>query len=144
MTLEQETGMKFYLAKTDPDTYTIADLERDKTTVWDGVTNPQAANFIGAMKKGDLIFIYHSGGESAVVGLARAESDGRPDPKNAKSKIVDVRYICRLDPPVTLKDVKSSGLFADFLLVRNSRLSTMECPENFVAWMRKKFPKAGF
>lgn len=136
--------MSFFLAKTDPDTYTIDQLERDGQTTWDGVTNPQAVQFIGSMKKGDSIFIYHSGGVSAVVGLAKAVSDGRVDPKNAKSKVVDLKFVRRLDPPTTLTEVKSSGLFADFLLVRNSRLSTMACPEDFVEWMRKRYPKAKF
>lgn len=136
--------MNFFLAKTDPDTYTIDQLEHDGQTTWDGVTNAQAVQFIGSMKKGDFIFIYHSGGISAVVGLARAVSDGRLDPKNAKSKVVDLKFVRRLEPPTTLADVKTSGLFPDFLLVRNSRLSTMACPENFVAWMRKRYPKAKF
>jgi len=136
--------MQFFLAKTDPDTYTIDQLERDGQTTWDGVTNPQAVQFIGSIKKGDLIFIYHSGGVSAVVGLAKAVSAGRIDPNNPKSKVVDLKFVRHLDPATTLTDVKQSGLFADFLLVRNSRLSTMACPENFVAWMRKRYPKAKF
>lgn len=136
--------MNFFLAKTDPDTYTIDQLENDRQTTWDGVTNAQAVQFIGSMRKGDFIFIYHSGGISAVVGLARAVSGGRIDPKNEKSKIVDLKFVCRLEPPTTLAEVKSSGLFADFLLVRNSRLSTMSCPEKFVTWMRKRYPKAKF
>ncbi len=136
--------MSFFLAKTDPDTYTVDQLERDGQTTWDGVTNPQAVQFIGSMKKGDFVFIYHSGGISAIVGLARAVSAGRLDPSNPKSKVVDLKFVRRLDPPTSLTDVKSSGLFTDFLLVRNSRLSTMACPENFVEWMRKRYPKAKF
>jgi predicted RNA-binding protein with PUA-like domain len=136
--------MPFFLAKTDPDTYTIDQLERDGQTTWDGVTNPQAVQFIGSMKKGDFVFIYHSGGISAIVGLAKAVSAGRVDPKNAKSKVVDLKFVRRLEPPTTLTEVKSSGLFSDFLLVRNSRLSTMACPDEFVEWMRKRYPKAKF
>ena len=135
--------MKYFLAKTDPETYAIDQLEREKKTVWDGVTNPQAVRAIRAMHPGDKVFIYHSGGLSAVAGLARVVSQGRPDPKNPKSAVADFEFVTRLDPPVTLAEIKQSKLFDDWALVRQGRLSTMEAPEKFVAWMRKKFPKAG-
>jgi len=95
------------------------------------------------MRADDEVFIYHSGGLSAVVGLARAVSEGRPDPKNPKSAVADFQFLGRLDPPVTLAEIKQSKQFDDWALVRQGRLSTMEAPEKFVAWMRKKFPKAG-
>ena len=136
--------MPFFLAKTDPGTYSIDDFIRDKTTVWDGVTNALAARAISTMAKGDLVFLYHSQGDSAVVGLAKVASPSRLDPKNPKSWIVDMKFISRLDPPTSLKTIKESGLFADFDLVRNSRLSTMPCPDNFVAWLRERYPKAKF
>ncbi|HYL38794.1 MAG TPA: EVE domain-containing protein [Bryobacteraceae bacterium] len=135
--------MKYFLAKTDPETYAMDQLEREKKTVWDGVTNPQAVRAIRAMRPNDKVFIYHSGGLSAVVGLARVVSEGRPDPKNPKSAVADFEFVTRLDPPVTLAEIKQSTLFDDWALVRQGRLSTMEAPEKFVAWMRKKFPKAG-
>jgi predicted RNA-binding protein with PUA-like domain len=135
--------MKYFLAKTDPETYAIDQLEKEKKTVWDGVTNPQAVRAIRAMQPGDKVFIYHSGGLSAVVGLARVASQGRADPKNAKSAVADFEFLTRLDPAVTLAEIKQSRLFDDWALVRQGRLSTMEAPEKFVGWMRKKFPKAG-
>jgi predicted RNA-binding protein with PUA-like domain len=134
--------MKYFLAKTEPSTYSIDDLERDKQTVWDGVTNPQAVRAIRAMKAGDRVFIYHSGGVSAIVGLATVRSDGRDDPKNPKSAIVGLAFAAKLDPPATLAEIKQSGEFLDWALVRQSRLSTMEVPESFVAWMRAHNPKA--
>src|SRR5579871_1224234 len=82
--------MAYFLAKTDPETYSIDDLERDKKTAWDGVTNAQAVRAIREMRPGDRVFIYHSGGVSGVVGLATVESEPRSDPKNPKSAIVDV------------------------------------------------------
>ncbi len=94
------------------------------------------------MKSGDRVFIYHSGGVSAIVGLATVRSDGRDDPKNPKSAIVDLAFAARLDPPSTLAEIKQSGEFDDWALVRQSRLSTMEVPEKFVAWMRARHPKA--
>jgi len=135
--------MAYFLAKTDPETYSIDQLEKDRRTVWDGVNNPQAVRAIREMRPGDKVFIYHSGGLSAVVGLARVASEGRPDPKNPKSAVADFEFLIRLEPPVTLAEIKQSKLFDDWALVRQGRLSTMAAPEKFVAWMRKKFPKAG-
>ena len=135
--------MTYFLAKTDPETYSIDQLEKDRKTVWDGVTNPQAVRAIREMKPNDKVFIYHSGGVSGVVGLARVTSEGRNDPKNPKSAVADFEFLTRLDPPVTLAEIKQSKLFDDWALVRQGRLSTMAAPEKFVAWMRKKFPKAG-
>ena len=134
--------MRYFLAKTDPETYSIDQLEREKKTVWDGVTNPQAVRAIRSMKAGDRVFVYHSGGESGVVGLAAIRSDGRDDPKNPKSAVADFEYMGRLDPPTTLAEIKQSGKFEDWALVRQSRLSTMEAPEKFVEWMRAKYPSA--
>lgn len=134
--------MAYFLAKTDPETYSIDQLEKDKKTVWDGVTNPQAVRAIREMKVGDKVFLYHSGGLSAVVGLAKVLSDGRPDPKNPKSAVADFEYLGRIDPPVTLSEIKQSKLFDDWALVRQGRLSTMAAPEKFVQWMRKKYPQA--
>jgi len=134
--------MNYFLAKTDPETYSVDDLERDRRTVWDGVTNPQAVRAIREMRPGDRVFVYHSGGISGVVGLATVRSDPRDDPKNPKSAVVDLEFSGRLDPPVTLAEIKESGEFADWALVRQGRLSTMSAPPAFVAWMRRKFPAA--
>jgi predicted RNA-binding protein with PUA-like domain len=132
--------MKYFLAKTDPETYSVDQLEREKTTVWDGVTNPQAVRNIKEMRPKDRIFVYHSGGQAAIVGLARVLSEPRPDPKNPKSAVVDLEFMKRLEPNVTLAEIKQSGLFADWALVRQGRLSTMEAPQKFVDWMREKLP----
>ena len=133
--------MKYFLAKTDPDTYSIDDFERDKRTSWDGVANPQAVRAIREMRPGDRVFIYHSGGLSAVVGIADVRSEPRDDPKNPKSAVVDLELARRLDPPVTLADIKQSHQFDDWALVRQGRLSTMAAPEKFVTWMRQQYPK---
>ena len=135
--------MKYFLAKTEPSTYGLDQLERDHKTQWDGVTNPQAVRAILEMRTGDKVFIYHSGGESAIVGLARVASDGRPDPKNPKSAVAGFEFVARLDAPTTLAEIKGSHEFDDWALVRQGRLSTMAVPEKFVAWMKKRYPKAG-
>jgi len=134
--------MRFFLAKTDPGTYSIDDLERDKKTVWDGVTNPQAVRAIREMRPGDRVFVYHSGGVSGVVGLAVVRSEPRDDPKNPKSAVADLEFLGRLEPPAPLAEIKQSGLFDDWALVRQGRLSTMAAPDKFVEWMRKRYPKS--
>ncbi len=130
--------MNYFLAKTEPGTYSIETLEREKKTTWDGVTNPQAVRAIKEMQPGDRVFIYHSGGESAIVGLATVKSEPRPDPKNPKSAVVDLEFLSRIETPVTLKDIKASNQFGDWALVRQSRLSTMAVPKEFVDWMRAR------
>ena len=133
--------MSYFLAKTDPETYSLEDLEREKRTVWDGVTNPQAVKAIREMRPGDRVFIYASGGGSAVVGLANVLTTGRPDPKNPKSAVVDLEFATRLEPPTTLAEIKQSQKFNDWALVRQGRLSTMSAPDSFVTWMRGRYPK---
>ena len=135
--------MNYFLAKTDPETYSLDQFEREKKTTWDGVKNPQALRAIQAMRPGDRVFMYHSGGDAAVVGLAKVVSEPRPDPRSAKLTVVDLEFLKRLDPPTTLREIKESALFDDWSLVRQGRLSTMAAPEPFVAWMRKRYPKAG-
>jgi predicted RNA-binding protein with PUA-like domain len=137
--------MSYFLAKTDPETYSLNDFEREKRTLWDGVTNPQAVKTIRAMRPGDRVFICHSGGKaegSGVVGLAKVLTEGRADPKNPKSAVADLEFAGRLDPPTTLAEIKQSGKFDDWALVRQGRLSTMPAPEDFVTWMRGRYPKA--
>jgi predicted RNA-binding protein with PUA-like domain len=133
----------YFLAKTDPETYPIEQLKRDGKTVWDGVKNPQALRAIREMKAGDRVFIYHSMGDAAIVGLADVTGDGRPDPKDPKLAVADFKFRSLIDPPVTLKAIKESGRFADWALVRQSRLSTMKAPPEFVAWMRAQRPGCG-
>ncbi len=133
--------MQYFLAKSEPTVYSIHNLERDGKTVWDGVTNPQAVMAIRAMREGDRVLIYHSGADKAIVGLARVAGVPRDDPKNAKSAVVELEFLSKLDPPTTLSEVKASAKFADFALVRQSRLSTMAVPAAFVEWLRKRYPK---
>jgi predicted RNA-binding protein with PUA-like domain len=92
------------------------------------------------MRPDDRVFIYHSGGNSAVVGLATVRGEPRPDPKNKKSAIVELEFTRRLEPPTTLAEIKQSGKFDDWALVRQGRLSTMAAPEKFVKWMAARYP----
>jgi len=131
--------MDFFLAKTDPDTYSIGRFEQERKTVWDGVSNAQAVRAIRQMRPGDRVFVYHSGGESAIVALAQVLTEPRDDPHNPKSAVVDLEFLWRLEPATTLSEVKKSGLFDQWSLVRQSRLSTMGAPVEFVDWMELRY-----
>ncbi len=130
--------MTYFLAKTDPETYSIDDLERDGVTTWDGVRNAQALGVIRAMAPSDTVLIYHSMGQAAIVGAAEVVSDPRPDPHVARSWTVDVRFVRKLPRPVTLRDIKETGQFDDWSLIRQSRLSTMAVPDAVVTWLRER------
>ena len=134
--------LTYFLAKTDPETYPIDQLEREGQTVWDGVRNAQAVRAIRDMKSGDRVFIYHSMGDAAIVGVADIVGSGRDDPANPKLAVADFRFRGRIEPPITLHEIKESGLFTDWALVRQSRLSTMAAPPEFVKWIKSKRPKA--
>lgn len=120
--------MAHWLVKSDPETYSAHDLERDQQTVWDGVSNPVALRHIRAMAAGDEVFVYHTGDEKAIVALAAVASAPRPDPKNSKLVVVDLRFTRWVPQPVTLATVKAEPAFADFELVRVPRLSVMPVP----------------
>ena len=130
--------MAYFLAKTDPQTYSIDNLQQDKRTVWDGVRSNAALLAIRAMRTNDEVLIYHSQGEAAIVGLARVVSEPRPDPNDSKSWVVDVEFIRRFAQPITLREIKESHLFDDWALVRQGRLSTMSVPLNVVTWLKEK------
>src|ERR1700683_1841407 len=134
--------MPYFLAKTEPSTYSIDDLERDHRTAWDGVAKAQAVRAIRSMRPGDRVFIYHSGGVSSIVGMATVRSEPRDDPKNPKSAVVDLEFGGRREPPVSLGEIKATHKFDDWALVRQGRLSTMAAPDKFAAWMRERYPKA--
>jgi predicted RNA-binding protein with PUA-like domain len=127
--------MAWFLAKTDPDTYSLADLEKDGTTEWDGVRNPTAVQTIREMRPGDQVLIYESQSSKAVVGLAEVVSEPRPDENDDKSWVADFKFLKRASRPVTLKEIKDSHRFDDWALVRMGRLSTMRAPDDFVKWL---------
>ncbi|HEU5258920.1 MAG TPA: EVE domain-containing protein [Vicinamibacterales bacterium] len=119
--------MPQWLVKEEPEHYAYDQLEKDRKTVWAGVRNPLAQKHLRSIRKGDRIFYYHTGKEKAVVGVARAIGDAYPDPGDATGKafVVDVAPEQKLPRPVTLAEIKADRAFADFPLVRMSRLSVM-------------------
>ncbi len=115
----------YWIVKTEPSTYSFDQLERDQTTVWDGVRNNLALKHLREMKRGDRVLVYHSGEEKAVVGLAEVAAEAYPDPKQKDPKlvVVDLKAAGRLPRPVPLAEIKQEPAFADLALVRIGRLS---------------------
>jgi predicted RNA-binding protein with PUA-like domain len=115
--------MAYWLMKSEPSTYSWADLVRDGGTEWDGVRNNAARLHLRAMKAGDQAFFYHSMDERAVVGIMRVVRGPQPDPKDADWVSVRVEPVRPLRKPVTLKDIKAEPNLAQMELIRQSRLS---------------------
>jgi predicted RNA-binding protein with PUA-like domain len=116
-----------WLVKTEPSTYSYDDLEKERRTTWDGVTNPQALKNLSAMRTGDQVFVYHTGDEKQVVGTAEVVRSAYPDPKqkNDRLVVVDLKATGRLGAPVTLAQLKSEESFSQSPLVRQGRLSVV-------------------
>lgn len=130
--------MAYFLAKTDPETYSIDQFEREQRTVWDGVRNAQAVIVIKSMQPDDEVLIYHSQGEKAIVGLAKVISAPRQDAHDPKSWVVEMEFQRRLAHTVSLREIKATHLFDDWSLIRQSRLSTMSVPEAFIHWLQEQ------
>ena len=128
--------MALWLFKEEPSSYSFADLQRDKTTTWEGVTNALAQKHLRAVKKGDRVFFYHTGDEKAVVGIMEAAADPQPAANDETGKLVavTVKPVKALKKPVTLAAIKADKAFAEWELVRQGRLSVMRVPE--ALWKR--------
>ncbi|GBE90986.1 EVE domain-containing protein [Nostoc cycadae] len=126
--------MAYWLLKTEPDKYSYADLERDGTTVWDGVTNALALKHIRTMLPGDLAWIYHTGKERQITGLAEIVTQPYPDPalNDVKLVVVKVQAVRPVTQPVTLAQIKQEDRFSGFDLLRLPRLSVV--PVSEVHW----------
>ena len=115
-----------YLLKTEPSTYSFADLEREKQTVWDGVSNPVALRHLREMKPGERLVIYHTGDEKRAVGTATVVAVDASDAHNPQVKIKAGKAIKK---PMSLAEVKANPLFVDSPLVRQGRLSVVPLNE---------------
>ena len=118
-----------FLLKTEPSAYSFGNLQRDKETIWDGVTNPVALKNLRGMKSGDGLIIYHTGDEKSAVGTATVVSVDASDVKNPQVKIKVGKAIAKAR---TLAEIKASKTFADSPLVRQGRLSVV--PLNAAQW----------
>lgn len=134
--------MKYFLAKTDPETYSLQNLKKDKETVWDGVHNYQAIGVIKSWAVGDRVLVYHSQDEKKIVGLMEVVSPAFKDPNDKRgiSWAAKVRFLQEFAPEkqISLAEIKETGKFSHFHLVSHSRLSTMACPDDFIEWMKEK------
>jgi len=128
--------MKRWLVKTDPDTYSFADLVREKKARWDGVANPLALKHLRAMAEADEVLVYETGDVKAIVGTAVVARGPYPDPeqKDPRFVVVDLRAGKALLRPVTLAEVRGDAFFKDFSLVRMGRLSVIPVSEE--QWKR--------
>lgn len=120
------------LLKTEPGSYSIDDLERDRETVWDGVTAPAAVKVLTELKRGEMVVLYHTGTERRSVGLAKVLAVDASDRKNP---MVRIRFVKRTKHPRTLADIKARSLFAQSPLVRQGRLSVVPLSEAQFAWL---------
>ena len=123
-----------YLLKTESSVYSFADLQRDKQTEWDGVTNPTAVKNLREMQPGDNLVIYHTGDEKAAVGAATVVSVKVTDPKKP---VVEIKAGKPLAKPVTLADIKAHKLFATSPLVRQGRLSVVPLTKEQFDWLTR-------
>ena len=121
-----------YLLKTEPSVYSFANLEKEKTTTWDGVANPVAVKHLRAMKPGEQLVIYHTGDEKTAVGTASVLSVDASDAKNPQVKIKVGKAI---GMPRTLAEIKAHKLFADSPLVRQGRLSVVPLSDAQYRWL---------
>ncbi len=128
--------MAYWLLKTEPDNYSYFDLERDGTTIWDGVNNPLALKHLRTMEVGDLALIYHTGKEREVMGVAKVVSKpyGDPTSSDVKRVVVDVRAMKKLPQLVTLAKIKQDASWDNFDLLRLPRLSVV--PVSELHWQR--------
>jgi len=128
--------MSYWILKTEPSTYSFADLVKQKAAVWDGVKNPLALKHLRTMQPGDEVLIYHTGDEKAAVGLARVTKAAYPDPKKNDPRlvVVDLKAGAKLASPVTLATIKADPVFKDLALVRMGRLSVV--PATTAQWQR--------
>lgn len=125
--------MNYWLLKTEPSDYTYDDLVKDKKAVWDGVANNAALINIRNSRKGDLAFIYHTGDERQIVGIAKLISDPYADPKldNPKMAVFDVKPVKKLKTPVTLAQIKADKKYSEFRLIKEGRLSVVSVPKEY-------------
>ena len=125
----------YYLLKTEPSVYSFADLQREKTTIWDGVTNPVAVRNLRGMQKGAKLIIYHTGDEKRAVGTATVESVEATDPKNPQVRISVGKPIAN---PAALAEIKANKLFSDSALVRQGRLSVVPLSKEQYEWLTSR------
>lgn len=127
--------MNYFLAKTDPDTYSVQQFQKDGKTIWDGVHNYQAINAIKQMLPGDMVFIYHSMSDKAILAMAKVTGEPFENKNDSRySWAVELEFV-KFTKPISLAEMKANNELADFALIRNPRLSTMLVPKDVSGWL---------
>lgn len=119
--------MKQWLIKSEPETYSFDDLQNDKVTVWDGIRNYQARNYLKEMSIGDKLLFYHSGKEKQIVGIAEVSRESFPESDDSEERwvAVEIKPLEKLETGISLAKMKESGLLPDLMLFKQSRLSVI-------------------
>jgi len=123
--------MAYWIAKSDPETYSIFDLQRDGRTIWDGVRNFQARNYLAKMAIGDTVLIYHSNTDKSIVGIAEVTKEAFPDPTADDERwlAVELKFVSMLEKTVSLDRIKKDNILNNIALVKQQRLSVMPITE---------------
>ena len=126
--------MKYWLLKSEPDTWSWENQVKEGASMWDGVRNYQARNNLKSMKKGDLCFFYHSVNEKKIKGIVEVVKEHYPDPtdKSKRFVVVDVKYHSQFKNDVSLEDIKNDNRLNHLALIKQSRLSVM--PIDKISW----------
>jgi predicted RNA-binding protein with PUA-like domain len=134
--------VNYWLVKSEPEAYSFAQFQKDKTTAWTGVRNYTARINLRAMAKGDEVFVYHSMSDKAIVGMATVIKTAYPDPtvetdEKGEWVCVDLKAGKAFPTPVTLEAVKAHKMLKEMQLVRQSRLSVAPVTEKEAAELKK-------
>ena len=126
--------IKYWLLKSEPDTWSWENQVKEGPSMWDGVRNYQARNNLREMKRNDLCFFYHSVTEKSIIGIVKVVREYYPDPtdKTGRFVVVDVKAIKKLKKPVSLDQIKANNKLKNIALIKQSRLSVM--PLKKVEW----------
>ena len=130
---------QYWLVKSEPETYSWADLVRDKRTDWTGVRNYAARLHLRAMKPGDQVFVYHSGDDKSVIGIARVTKAAFPDTTSDEEGwvAVELAAVAPLKEPITLAQIKADAVLKGMTFVRQSRLSVSPVTATEFARLKK-------
>lgn len=115
--------MNYWLVKTEPETYSFDTLLSDKKTIWDGIRNYQARNYLKDMKKGDWVLVYHTGSAKEIYGIAKVTKPAFPDPADTEWLAIELAPVQKLKSPVPLTKIKTDTKLNSMVLLKNSRLS---------------------
>lgn len=134
---KSEPSRNAFLVKTEPDSYSFEQLEREGMTVWNGVRNAEARKNLRAMQRGDIVYVYHSGKAPALVGLAKVTREAYPEPGAEQWSVVEISPVRRLERSISLAELRQIQALSDWALIRRSRLSVVPVSSQQLACLQK-------